>query len=100
VQQHEAAENELANLRIERAKVDGERRAVEADTGPVRYLATLIGSTDEQTTRSGRRAAAARGDEEVACLWITAPEHAGAGGLICPHLFSVRDLRCRSTIVT
>jgi len=31
--------------------VDGERKAVEADLGPVRYLATLIGSTDEQTMR-------------------------------------------------
>ena len=31
--------------------MDGERKAVEADLGPVRYLATLIGSTDEQTMR-------------------------------------------------
>jgi hypothetical protein len=31
--------------------VDGERKAVEADLGPVRYLATLLGSTDEQTMR-------------------------------------------------
>jgi hypothetical protein len=30
--------------------VDGERKAVEADLGPVRYLATLIGAT-EQTMR-------------------------------------------------
>ena len=27
------------------------RFAVEADLGPVRYLATLLGSTDEQTMR-------------------------------------------------
>ena len=47
----EAAENALADLRIEEAKVDGERKAVEADLGPVRYLATPIGSTDEQTMR-------------------------------------------------
>ncbi|HEY2229779.1 MAG TPA: hypothetical protein VGI22_18980 [Xanthobacteraceae bacterium] len=51
VQQREAAENVRADLRIEKAKVDGERKAVEADLGPVRYLATLIGSTDEATMR-------------------------------------------------
>jgi len=44
-------ETALADLRIEKAKVDGERKAVEADLGPVRYLATLLGSTDEQTMR-------------------------------------------------
>jgi hypothetical protein len=44
-------ETALADLRIEKAKVDGERKAVEADLGPVRYLATLFGSTDEQTMR-------------------------------------------------
>jgi hypothetical protein len=27
--------------------VDGERRVVEADLGPVRYLATLLGQADE-----------------------------------------------------
>ncbi len=52
VQQREAAENVLADLRIEKAKVDGERKAVEADLGPVRYLATLVGTTDEQTMRA------------------------------------------------
>jgi len=41
----------LADLQVEKAKVDGERKAVEADLGPVRYLATLLGSTDEQTMR-------------------------------------------------
>jgi hypothetical protein len=51
VQQREVAENALANLRIEKAEADGERKAVEADLGPVRYLATLLGSTDEQTMR-------------------------------------------------
>ena len=29
----------------------GERKAFEADLGPVRYLATLLGNTDEQTMR-------------------------------------------------
>src|SRR6516162_11434747 len=51
VHEREAAETALANLHIEKAKVDGERKAVEADLGPVRYLATLLGSTDEQTMR-------------------------------------------------
>jgi hypothetical protein len=36
---------------VQEAAVDGERKAVEADLGPVRYLATLIGSTDEATMR-------------------------------------------------
>jgi hypothetical protein len=47
--EREAAEAAIANLRIEKAKVDGERKVVEADLGPVRYLATLLGSTDEAT---------------------------------------------------
>jgi len=51
VREREAAENVIAGLRIEKAKVEGERKAVEADLGPVRYLATLLGSTDEQTMR-------------------------------------------------
>jgi hypothetical protein len=36
----------LATLKAEKVAVDGERKAVEADLGPVRYLATLLGSTD------------------------------------------------------
>jgi hypothetical protein len=41
----------LASLKVEKAAVDGERKAVEADLGPVRYLATLVGTSDEQTMR-------------------------------------------------
>jgi len=41
----------LADLKVQKAAVDGERKAVEADLGPVRYLAILLGSTDEQTMR-------------------------------------------------
>ena len=41
----------LASLKVEKAAVDGERRAVEADLGPVRYLAALIGTTDEVAMR-------------------------------------------------
>src|SRR5215469_4433790 len=51
VHEREAAETALADLKVEKAKVDGERKAVEADLGPVRYLATLLGSTGEQTMR-------------------------------------------------
>jgi hypothetical protein len=31
--------------------VEGERRSVEADLGPVRYLATLIGANDQDVLR-------------------------------------------------
>jgi hypothetical protein len=41
----------LSALKVEAVKVDGERKAVEADLGPVRYLATLLGGTDEATMR-------------------------------------------------
>ena len=39
------------NLKIEKAAVEGERRTVEADLGPVRYLATLIGAGDQDVLR-------------------------------------------------
>jgi hypothetical protein len=42
----------LTVLKVEAAKVDGERKTVEADLGSVvRYLATLLGSNDDQTRR-------------------------------------------------
>ena len=41
----------LATLKVEMATVDGERRKVEADLGPVRYLATLIGANDQDVLR-------------------------------------------------
>jgi hypothetical protein len=37
----------LAALQIEKAAADGERKTVEADLGPVRYLAMLIGADSE-----------------------------------------------------
>jgi hypothetical protein len=37
----------LATLQVEKAAVDGERRKVEADLGPVRYLATMLGAGDQ-----------------------------------------------------
>jgi hypothetical protein len=39
--QHEAGT--LANLQIDKARVDAQRRRAEADVGPVRYLAELLG---------------------------------------------------------
>jgi hypothetical protein len=41
----------LASLQVEKAAVDGERRKVEADLGPVKYLATLLGAGDQDVLR-------------------------------------------------
>jgi len=41
----------LADLQVEKAGVEGERRKAEADLGPVRYLATLVGAGDQDVLR-------------------------------------------------
>ena len=41
----------LADLKIEKAAVEGERRTVEADLGPVRYLATPLSADSETASR-------------------------------------------------
>jgi len=41
----------LAILQVEKASIDGERRTIEADLGPVRYLATLLGADSETALR-------------------------------------------------
>jgi hypothetical protein len=41
----------IAGLQVERAKADGARRKVEADLGPVKYLATLLGAKDDDVLR-------------------------------------------------
>ncbi len=41
----------FADPKVEKAAVEGERRTVEADLGPVRYLATLLGASDEAVLR-------------------------------------------------
>jgi hypothetical protein len=41
----------LASLQVEQASIDGERKVVEADLGPVRYLATLLGAGDQDGLR-------------------------------------------------
>ena len=41
----------LADLKIEKAAVESERRVVEADLGPLRYLATLLSAGDQDVLR-------------------------------------------------
>jgi hypothetical protein len=41
----------LAALQVEKARVQGERSKFEADLGPVRYLATLLGAGDQDVLR-------------------------------------------------
>jgi hypothetical protein len=41
----------LATLKVEKATTDGARRKIEADLGPVRYLATLLGADSENILR-------------------------------------------------
>jgi hypothetical protein len=41
----------LATLQVEKAGIEGERRKVEADLGPVRYLAILLGADDQDVLR-------------------------------------------------
>jgi hypothetical protein len=45
--QRDQANKVLAELKIEKAKVDGDRKVAEADLGPVRYLAKMIGGDDQ-----------------------------------------------------
>jgi hypothetical protein len=51
VTQRDQANKALADLKIEKAKVDGDRRVAEADLGPVRYLATLLRAGDQDVLR-------------------------------------------------
>jgi hypothetical protein len=51
VAQRTAEARTLAGLQVERAKADGERQLVEADLGPVRYLAALLGAGDHDVLR-------------------------------------------------
>jgi hypothetical protein len=41
----------LAGLQVEKAAIEGDRLKVEADLGPVRYLATLLGAGDQDVVR-------------------------------------------------
>jgi hypothetical protein len=41
----------LAGLQVEKASIDGQKKPAEADLGPVRYLATLLGADSETALR-------------------------------------------------
>lgn len=41
----------LAALQVEKAVIEGQRKIAEADLGPVRYLATLLGAGDQDVLR-------------------------------------------------
>jgi hypothetical protein len=41
----------LAGLQVEKASINGQRLLVEADLGPVRYLAMLLGADNETVLR-------------------------------------------------
>ena len=49
--QRDQANKVLAELKIEKAKVEGDRKVADADLGPVRYLATLLGAGDQDVLR-------------------------------------------------
>jgi hypothetical protein len=51
VAQHTSEARALASLQVEKATVEGERRTIEADLGPVRYLATLLRAVDQDVLR-------------------------------------------------
>jgi hypothetical protein len=49
--QRDQANRVFAQLKIEKAKIDRDRKVAEADLGPVRYLATLLGAGDQDVLR-------------------------------------------------
>jgi hypothetical protein len=49
--QRTAEAGKLAGLQVDKARVDSDRIVAEADLGPVRYLATLIGAGDQDVLR-------------------------------------------------
>jgi len=68
----------LANLQVEKARLDAQRRRAEADVGPVRYLAELIGmpSTDlERPVRMLTLALVAVLDPMAVALLLAAGAH-------------------------
>jgi hypothetical protein len=65
----------LASLKAQQAAVEGERRQVEADFGPVRYLAQLIGTTDDETMRCFILAVALLLDPAAVLLLLAATRH-------------------------
>jgi len=88
----------LANLRVEKAKTDAERRRAEADVGPVRYLAELIGmpATDlERSVRLLTLALVAVLDPMAVALLLAAGAHTAR---VRPR-DHCRDPNCQASIV-
>jgi hypothetical protein len=67
----------LATLQVEKATVDGGRRQVEADLGPVRYLAILLGADAESVLRYFILAVALLLDPAAVLLLLAASARAG-----------------------
>src|SRR5262249_22575767 len=68
----------LADLKIEKAAVEGERRMVEADLGPVKYLAALLGAEDDAVMRWFILAVALLLDPAAVLLLLAATRRARA----------------------
>jgi hypothetical protein len=51
VLKHDQAATALANFKVEKAGIDGLAKVAEADLGPVRYLARLLGAGDQDVLR-------------------------------------------------
>jgi hypothetical protein len=62
----------LATIQIEKASIEGERKTVEADLGPVRYLATLLGADDQDVLRWFIAAVAMQLDPTAVLLLLAA----------------------------
>jgi hypothetical protein len=74
----------LASLQIEKAKIDAQRRRAEADVGPVRYLAELIGAPTSDLERPVRLltlALVAVLDPMAVALLLAAGAHTARAGL-------------------
>ena len=64
----------MASLQLEKASTEGEQRTVEADLGPVKYLATLIGSGDKDVMRWFILVVALLLDPAAVLLLLAAPK--------------------------
>ena len=74
--QRTAEAKTLAGLQVEKAKAEGERRKVEADLGPVKYLAILLGAKDGDVLRYFILAVALLLDSAAVLLLLAATRRA------------------------
>jgi len=89
----------LAALRIEKVKTDVDRRRAEADVGPVRYLAELIGmpATDlERSVRLLTLALVAVLDPMAVALLLAAGRAQQVCDVSLTNLPRIRDTDCHS----